>query len=81
MTDDGPINRLIDEYVRWNAAQGLNLGSADEHIFDENLTAEQRAWLADFGQRWDNATDTERAWADAEAEEFCRPDFEEGVRK
>lgn len=46
------LNALIDEYTTWNAAQGLNLGSADEHIFDETLTNEQRKWLRNFVWRW-----------------------------
>jgi hypothetical protein len=47
---------LTQEYAAWNKAQGLSLGSADEHIFDENLTSEQRAWLRDFSQRWEDAS-------------------------
>ena len=49
------IALLIQEYEAWNAAQGLNLGSADEHLFDATLTAEQRMWLTDFCERWDHA--------------------------
>ena len=30
---------LTREYAAWNKAQGLSLGSADEHLFDENLPA------------------------------------------
>ncbi|MBR1066875.1 hypothetical protein [Bradyrhizobium liaoningense] len=72
--DDGPINLLIREYARWNQEQGLNLRSADEHLHDEKLTEEQRAYLASFCGRWDIATETERAWSDTEAEAFkpCR---------
>lgn len=49
-----PLNRLIAEYAAWNKAQGLNLGSADEHLFDENLTDEQREWLRVFCERWES---------------------------
>jgi hypothetical protein len=49
------IDALIDEYREWNKANGLNLGSADEHLFDEDLTETQRAWLRDFCERWDAA--------------------------
>lgn len=47
---------LTQEYAAWNKSQGLSLGSADEHLFDENLTAEQRAWLRNFSDRWENAS-------------------------
>ena len=47
------VDDLIDEYKNWNAEQGLDLGSADEHLFDESLTEEQRRWLADFSRRWE----------------------------
>lgn len=45
---------LCTEYQDWNKAQGLKLGSADEHVDDESLTEEQRAWLRDFSKRWDD---------------------------
>jgi len=47
------LDALCDEYTAWNKANGLKLGSADEHLHDEALTEEQRAWLADFCERWD----------------------------
>ena len=47
---------LTVEYEEWLKAQGLSLGSADEHLFDEDLTDNQRQWLRDFCERW------ERAW-------------------
>ena len=53
------INDLIDEYKLWNKHNGLDLGSADEHFFDENLTDEQRAWLRQFSARWEAAADRE----------------------
>lgn len=43
---------LVAEYQRWNEEQGLDLGSADEHLFDESLTEEQRVWLTSFCERW-----------------------------
>lgn len=43
---------LTEEYQAWNKSNGLSLGSADEHLFDLNLSAQQRAWLWDFNQRW-----------------------------
>lgn len=53
------INELCREYADWNAEQGLNLGSADEHLFDADLTKEQRLWLASFSARWDDAVEEE----------------------
>lgn len=47
------FQRLTKEYQNWQKAQGLKLGSAEEHIGDPDLTKEQRAWLADFSQRWE----------------------------
>jgi len=49
------LKNLIDEYANWNRANGLTLGSADEHLWDDNLTNEQRAWLRDFVRRWEEA--------------------------
>jgi hypothetical protein len=63
MTDDwvavlafvvDPIAALCAEYEAWNAAQGLNLGSADEHLFDESLSPEQRQWVKNFSRRWES---------------------------
>lgn len=48
-------DELCAEYKAWNKANGLDLGSADEHLWDANLTAEQRRWLATFSQRWEIA--------------------------
>jgi hypothetical protein len=55
-TDDDEIDALTREYAAWNKAQGLNLGSADEHLFDETLTEEQREWLRSFHRRWEHAS-------------------------
>jgi hypothetical protein len=49
------INALILEYEGWNRVNGLNLGSADEHLFDASLTEAQRNWLHDFVRRWEEA--------------------------
>ena len=34
-------------------AEGLGLGSGDEHHHDETLTQEQRDWLRDFSAQWE----------------------------
>jgi hypothetical protein len=49
------LARLTREYETWNKAQGLNLGSADEHLFDENLTETQRGFVQRFCRRWENS--------------------------
>jgi hypothetical protein len=53
---EAELDALTREYAEWNNAQGLKLGSADEHLFDETLTEEQRAWLRDFSRRWEDAS-------------------------
>ena len=50
-----PLAALCAEYAAWNKSNGLNLGSADEHHFDEYLTEEQREWVRDFSARWEEA--------------------------
>lgn len=55
-TSEDTIAALCDEYKDFNKEHGLNLGSADEHLFDETLTSEQRQWVADFVRRWDEAS-------------------------
>lgn len=47
------LDSLCGEYNAWNSAQGLALGSADEHIADPDLTVGQRDWLRDFSARWE----------------------------
>lgn len=76
--DESPTAELCREYAAWNAAQGLKLGSADEHHFDEALTPEQRTYVRAFSQRWDAAVEQEAAWAAAEEEEYgdgCKHSF------
>ena len=51
----GLIDRLCDVYEKFNAAHNLDLGSADEHLFDETLTGEQRKWLRRFTNTWERA--------------------------
>lgn len=53
--DTDSVRQLLTaEYVTWNEAQGLSLGSADEHLFDNRLTLAQLKWVRDFCERWDN---------------------------
>lgn len=58
------LNALTDQYQGWMTQEGLQLGSADEHLNDEALSGEQRHWLVGFGARWDLAVKWER--------ELCR---------
>jgi hypothetical protein len=48
------LNDLIRLYNTWNEMQGLDLGSADEHLhYDESLTEEQRKWLEAYVALWE----------------------------
>lgn len=42
------------EYAQWNEANGLSLGSADEHYHDASLTEQQLAWVRNFSNRWEH---------------------------
>jgi hypothetical protein len=53
------IDRMIEEYEDWQLTQGLSLGSADEHLFDDDLTDNQRIWLRNFSRRWEKAEQLE----------------------
>ena len=53
---DAELDSLTAEYQAWQRQQGLKLGSADEHLFDENLTEAQRVWLQAFSRRWEGAS-------------------------
>ncbi|HEX6826431.1 MAG TPA: hypothetical protein VF077_08960 [Nitrospiraceae bacterium] len=50
---DAQQQGLIAEYEAWLKMHELNLGSADEHLADGDLTDGQRAWLAFYCRRWD----------------------------
>ncbi len=56
------MDRLIGVYENWNTSQNLNLGSADEHMFDEDLTVEQQKWLKRFVAIWEAAERRPNAW-------------------
>jgi hypothetical protein len=44
---------LCTVYEHWMQQESLQLGSADEALYDESLTEDQRTWLAVFCARWD----------------------------
>ncbi|QBR72399.1 hypothetical protein CU048_15165 [Beijerinckiaceae bacterium] len=44
---------LTAEYQAWMKEQGLNLGPAEEHHLDDDLTAAQQKWLQKFRAKWD----------------------------
>jgi hypothetical protein len=46
--------------INGNKANGVNLGSAHEHLFDDDLTDDQRLWLRDFCARWEAAEEAHR---------------------
>jgi hypothetical protein len=49
------LDSLVDEYTVFNRGNHLDLGSADEHRFDESLTVEQRVYVNRFCDRWEAA--------------------------
>ncbi|HEX4302877.1 MAG TPA: hypothetical protein VHZ78_08785 [Rhizomicrobium sp.] len=53
---EAELSRLTAEYAGWCEAQGLSLGSADEHLDDEDLSDAQRTWLCNFNARWEAAS-------------------------
>lgn len=54
---------LYDEFKAWCDEQSLPWISADELLWLDYLTSEQRDWLEDFIKRWDEAT-TQKQWGD-----------------
>lgn len=59
-------DHLCSEYRSFGIKHDITwLGSADEHLFDERLTDEQRLWLVEFCRRWESI-------AEFEAEEESR---------
>ncbi len=55
------VDSLIALYSVWNAEQCLNLGSADEHLLDQSVSAAQREWLTAFVALWDASIATDAA--------------------
>ncbi len=49
------MDLLCDVYENFNKSHSLNLGSADEHLFDEDLTETQRQWIRRFNSTWERA--------------------------
>ena len=47
------INKLTDIYVKWGCDNNVPNVSADEQDRDK-LTYEQKSWLDDFIENWDN---------------------------
>jgi hypothetical protein len=53
-------DELAREYADWCRANSLSLGSAEEHLFDEDLTDAQCQWLWQFLARWEFVSRLER---------------------
>jgi hypothetical protein len=68
------LDQLITEYEEWNRTNGLSLGSADEHLFDERLNKAQQAYLQGFSRRWERAEQREH-----EARAIERRAVDEGI--
>lgn len=48
------------EYATWALHHRLTwLGAADEHLFDDRLTDEQRLWLVELCRRWRSVAEFE----------------------
>lgn len=53
------IDILVTVYTAWMEKHNLMLGSAEEHIYDETLTQEERDWIRAFCNLWE-ITERER---------------------
>lgn len=60
---------MILEYNAYAHLHGLDLSSADEHLFDETLTLDQLVWVREFTQRWEHNDQLE----DLKRQEAPRP--------
>ena len=49
------LKQLIETYNTWIAQQGLPAMSADELAWEDCVNAEQREWLRDFCEQWEEA--------------------------
>lgn len=54
---------MSDELTQFCAQQHLTPASADEMLFDDDLTSHQREWLSGFVRRWEAAQDRPGFWA------------------
>ena len=53
---------LETEFCAWVASQGLDDNApAEELLYDESITADQRSWLSDFVLQWEAAEKAEDA--------------------
>ena len=59
--DKCQINQLTDLYNDWGDKNNLQpLGSADEELFRDDISNDQRKWLEEFINSWDMAMDLDR---------------------
>ena len=59
--DKCQINQLTDLYNDWGDKNNLQpLGSADEELFRDDISNDQRKWLEEFIKSWDMAMDVDR---------------------
>jgi hypothetical protein len=54
------LDALTRVYELWQKEERLALGSADEHLHDEDLTEAQREFLKHFCALWDVVEDNAR---------------------
>ena len=59
--DKCQIDQLTDLYNEWGDKNNLQpLGSADEELFRDDISDDQRKWLEEFIKSWDMAMDVDR---------------------
>ena len=59
--DKCQIDQFTDLYNEWGDKNNLQpLGSADEELFRDDISDDQRKWLEEFIKSWDMAMDVDR---------------------
>ena len=58
------LNPLIDIHTQWCEANNLEPLSADDMLFIDGITEEQKDWLIKFIDAWEKAEDLERYYYD-----------------
>lgn len=64
---------LSQMFIHYCNAQGLPEMSADELIFEE-LTAEQRTWISQFIDLWEELVEATKLWANSFSKDGCNED-------
>ena len=62
------LNPLIDIHTQWCEANDLEPHSADEMLFIDGITEEQKDWLRKFIDAWEKAEDLGHYYHDLKKE-------------